>query len=92
MGPQQAAECIPTRETEASKAGKHYVAANETPIYNIGEKQILGNSGEGIPLSMTMQVADLSKVLVSTGKTFDAGNIRLFTKEGGWIVSEQEST
>ena len=38
---------------------------------------------------MTMQVADVSKVLASTGKVCDAGNIQVFTKEGGFIISEK---
>ena len=40
---------------------------------------------------MTMQVADASKVLVSTGKTCDAINIQIFTRRGGWIISEESA-
>ena len=35
---------------------------------------------------MTMQVAPINKVLTSVGKACDAGNVVLFTKDGGYIV------
>ena len=40
---------------------------------------------------MTMQVADVGKVLTSTARVCDAGNIQIFTKNGGWIVNEAQA-
>ena len=68
----------------------YYVAANGTPIHNEGEKRIEGKSDEGINVAMTMQVANVSKVLAGTSKVCDAGNIQVFTKQGGYIISEKQ--
>ena len=72
--------------------GKYYVAANGTPIPNKGEKKLTGKSSEGIDVKMTMQCADVSKVLAGTSKVCDAGNIQVFTKSGGYIISEKEAS
>ena len=40
---------------------------------------------------MTMQVADVQKVLAPTAKACDAGNIQVFTQEDGWTISKNES-
>ena len=69
----------------------YYVAANGTPIHNEGEKQIEGKSDEGINVSMTMQVADVSNTLAGTSKVCDAGNMQLFTRSNGGTGSNPES-
>ena len=59
-------------------------------MYNMGEDKITGNADNGMKVSMTMQVADVQKVLAPTAKVCDAGNIQVFTKDGGWIISKNE--
>ena len=46
-------------------------------------KNITGKAENGRKVSMTKQVADAHKVLASTAKVCDAGNIQMFTKDGG---------
>ena len=57
----------------------------------MGEKKTKGKAENGMNVSMTMQVADVHKALASTAKVCDAGNMQVFTKDGGWIISKNES-
>ena len=80
---------VRTRDIEASRRGMHYSAANGTRIMNQGEKTISGIVEEKVPLNMTWQVAEVEKPLASIGRICDAGNVAVFTKEGGYIVGRK---
>ena len=40
---------------------------------------------------MTTQVADVCKVLASTAKVCNAGNVQVSTKTGGWIIGNVDT-
>ena len=63
VGPPSVAPGIPIRETAASRSGMHYRAANNMKIPNLGGKQLEGIDENGQYVGMTIQVAQVNKVL-----------------------------
>ncbi len=59
MGPKEIAKAFEMKETEMSKKGKGYVAANGSSSNNYGEKKIAGYRRR------RAQCADVNKVLCS---------------------------
>ena len=88
VAPANLAPKVPIKETEASRHGMHYVAANGSRIPNQGEKRVTGYTADNTRLGMTWQIAEV-KTLASIGRMCDAGNIAIFTKEGGYIMSRE---
>ena len=88
MAPKSTARHIGIKETQASKNGIKYIAANGSTISNEGEKRIYGVTDDGVGLDMTWQVADVKKPLASIGRMCDAGNVAIFTDKGGYIVAK----
>ena len=86
VAPVDTANHLEVKETMASKQGVKYVAANGQKISNLGQRRIQGVTDEGTPLGMTWQVAEVKKPLASVGRMCDAGNVAVFTKEGGYVV------
>ena len=80
---------FPIRETEMSKAGAYYEAANGSPIPNLGERDVLGWTNDGIATAQTFQVADVKGPLGSVRKICQAGNYVLFDEVGGVIVNKE---
>ena len=74
MGPKEIASAFETKETEMSKRGIGYVAANGSSIKNYGEKKIVGYTDDGESVSMRVQCADVKKVLCSVRKMNLGGN------------------
>lgn len=72
--PKSTAASIPIKETESSKKGMNYVAANGTEIKNFGEKVVKGVSDEGFEISAKMQVADVKRTLGSVVSMNKTGN------------------
>ena len=67
------------RATIASKKGLNYTSASGHTIKNLGEGDVHARSDEGIPIDMTTQVGDsLTKMLISVGRTGEAGNMTIF--------------
>ena len=89
VNPRSTGEKFGTRDTEDSKRGMHCIAANGTKTMNQGEKTISGITEGNVPQNMTWQVAEVKKPLASIGRTCDAGNTAVFTKEGGCIVGRR---
>ena len=89
VAPRNTGRKVRTRDIEASSRGMHYSAANCTRTMNQGEKTVLGIVEEEVPLSTTQRVAEVEKPLVSIGRICDAGNVAVFTKEGGYIVGRK---
>ena len=86
VAPISTADHLEVKETTASRQGVKYVAANGQKIANLGQRKIQGVTDEGTPLGMTWQVADVKKPLASVGRMCDAGNVAVFTKDGGYVV------
>ena len=62
-------------QTEDSKNGKEYTAANGGKIKNEGQKIIPFTTVEGQELKMKVQVAEVTRMLISASKVAKAGNI-----------------
>ena len=55
----------------------------------MGQKKIQGVTDEVVPLGMTWQIAEVKKPLASIGRMCDAGNVAVFTKDGGYVVPQK---
>jgi hypothetical protein len=62
-------------QTEDSKNGKEYTAANGGKIKNEGQKIIPFTTVEGQELKMKVQIAEVTRMLISASKVANAGNI-----------------
>ena len=61
-------------ETERSKEGKGFVAANNTTIEHYGMRKLKGQGDEFQPLGMIAQVAKVKSTLISVRRMLEAGN------------------
>ena len=80
--PSKVAAAVPTRDTEASRRGLKYRAANGSSILNRGEKTIKGYTNEANLVDMSMQVCDVTKPLGSVRAMLQAGNRVVFDQGG----------
>ena len=69
------------RQSEASRAGVHYVAANGARIANEGEADFAFQDKDGKRHSWVFQVADVNKVLASVSAMVDAGHRVVFDRD-----------
>ena len=79
---------IPVRESHGSRVGQVYYAANGTKLPNLGEKVMNIQTENWENFSLTMQLADVKKPLMSVSKICDAGsgeNLVVFSARGGYI-------
>ena len=74
-------------DTDASRAGVFYTAADGGRIMNIGETTVPIALENGVTTSATFQVADVSRPLMSVGKVCEMGNRVLFGAGGGYILN-----
>ena len=88
VAPPSTAAHIEIEETEMSRSGLYYTAANGQKIDNVGQRTIRALTEDGNKVAMTWQIAAIKRPLASIGKMCDAGNSAIFTKEGGYIVPE----
>eukprot|EP00974_Lingulodinium_polyedra_P094412 9151193-Lingulodinium_polyedra.AAC.1 len=89
VGPRNVAKAFPIVETEDSKNGRNYRAANGSTIRNHGEKVVRGKTKEGQDLTMKMAVADVSKVLASVARMCECGNRVVFDEEGSYVQNKK---
>ena len=75
VGPKEMARAFEMKETEMSRRGIGFVAANESGIKNYGEKKIVGYTDDGESVSMRVQRADVKKILCSVHKMNLGGNV-----------------
>jgi len=88
VGPKEMAKHIPIQETDASKAGVKYKAANGGLIRNLGEKKISGVDCNGNPVKSTWQIADITKPLAGIREMVKVGNRVTFDQENGKCTSK----
>ena len=69
------------RQSEASRQGVHYVAADGVRIANEGEMDFKFQTKEGCEHSWTFQVAAVNKVLASVSALVDSGHRVVFEKD-----------
>lgn len=82
-------ECVETKEGIASRRGVQYEVANGIRIPNVGEKKFQGISDEAITRSITAQVCDVNKALLSVKKVVKAGNRVVFDDEEGSYIEDK---
>ena len=88
--PPTMARNFPTEETERSKTGAGYLAANNSVIKHYGMKRLKGKSDSFRPMSMVAQVADVKSTLVSVHRLLEAGN-RVHFEPGNCYVEHVKS-
>ena len=76
--PEKWCEHVQLHETEASKRGIYYTAANGHRIYNKGERQVTMLSREGDRRNMKFQVCDVERPLGSVSQMCQAGHSVVF--------------
>ena len=69
------------RPSEASRAGVHYVVANDQRIPNEGEADFRFSTKDGKPMSWLFQVAEVNKTLAAVSALVDAGHRVVFDKD-----------
>ena len=84
VGPKALAEWIAIQETEASKTGLQYNAAEGSIIKKLGEKELSVVNENGIPGRITVQIGDkINKLLAAVSKIGHAGNKVTFFDDDG---------
>ena len=78
------------RQTEMSRQGGYYSAANGSRVYNEGVARLQGQVAGGHTVGLDWQVAKVEKPLISTHLLSQAGNTVTYTGTGGYI--ENDST
>ena len=74
------------KATEASRAGKGYMAANGSKIANYGGKKVVGCTDEWTGISMNMQCADVRKTLASVHRMNQGGNAVVLDGNKSYIL------
>ena len=77
---------VSLQPSDASRRGVQYEVANGQRIANLGEKTIQGYTHlEGFARSVTAQVCDVNKPLMSVHKLVKAGHKVVFDEPGAYI-------
>ena len=87
--PRSTAKYFPILETEASRRGLDYRAANGTNIKNHGARSVQGISSEFKQMNMIMNVADVKKTLASAFQIVAAGNKVVLDIDYSYIVHKK---
>ena len=85
----ETARAFKLEETEASKNGLDYAAANGTPIANYGQRVIKGVTGDWAPIHSAVQVAEVKRNLASAMRIVNAGNRIVLDDEGSYIEDKK---
>ena len=80
---------IPIKQGDASRRGVQHEVANGVRIPNLGEKKFQGYSEEGTVRSITTQVCEVNKGLLSVRKVVEAGNRVVFDSKGSYIEDKK---
>ena len=79
---------IETKAGPASKRGTEYEVANGARIPSLGEKKFTAHTEEGGVRSLTAQVCDVNKPLLSVRKVIAGKNRVVFDEDGSYIESK----
>jgi hypothetical protein len=79
---------IPIKESEGSRRGQVYHAADGNKIANRGEKVIEAVTEDGLRYHATYQIAAVTRPLNSISKICDQGNMVIFNRKGGYVLNE----
>ena len=76
---------VPTVQGDPYKKGVKYEVANGQLIPNLGQKTFAGENEGGLRRSLTGQVADVNKSLLSVRRCLQAGNRVVFDPKGSYV-------
>ena len=76
---------VQTTEGAAYRRGVQYEVASGDLIPNLGEKKFEVMNDAGVTRSMTAQVCDVNRALLSVKKVVQSGHRVVFDPEGGYI-------
>ena len=79
---------IELKEGAASRRGTEYEVANGVRIPNLGEKRFVAYTEEGSVRSITAQVCEVKKPLLSVRKVMAGGSRVVFDEDGSYIESK----
>ena len=74
VGPKEVFNMFPLKPSTGSISGRHYVSATKHRTPNLGERKVKFETDEGEMTSMTIQEADIGKVLISVDQLVENGN------------------
>ena len=74
-------------DSEASRAGVYYTAANGGKLFNLGQTHVPIAMEDGVRTMATFQVADVSRPLMSVGRVCAMGNRVIFGAGSGYILN-----
>ena len=77
------------KQGEAAKKGVHYLTADGGRVPNIGETRLRLFTKEKVKCSVTFQVAEIQKPILSVGTLTAMGNTVNFTRFGGTILNQK---
>ena len=77
---------VPVEESEAQCRGVRYETADGTEIENEGQKSFYAMGERGFLKRLQMQLAPVSKPLLSVKRMTELGHNVSFDEEGGWII------
>ena len=77
------------KQGDARRRGVQYEVANDVRIPNLGEKKFQGYSEEGAVRSITTQVCEVNKGLLSVEKVVEAGNRVVLDSTGSYIEDKK---
>ena len=89
VAPKNVAAAFDIKETEASRRGMGFVAANGTKIKNYGEKQVVGYTDGGEGVSLRVQCADVKKTLGSVHRMNQGGNVVVLDGDRSYMVNKR---
>ena len=87
--PRSTGKAFPVKESEMSRSGQSYRAANGSPITAYGERHLSGVSNDWIPFNIKAQVADVKAPLGSVMHMIRAGNRVVFDSQGSYLLNKR---
>jgi len=76
---------IKVQESEGSRNGVQYIAANGAKMPNLGEKKVFFKTKDGMESNVVFQVTHARKPLASVSKIVKKGNKVIFSPSGSYI-------
>jgi phosphohistidine swiveling domain-containing protein len=86
VAPEDEFSSSPLEESEGSRKGRRYIAANGQKVPNLGQRVVKMSTDDGLPLQVCWQVTKVVKPLLSVSKLTSNGNVVILDKNHPRIV------
>ena len=87
IAPPSLATGVTIEESEMSRKGQSFIAADQGRIENQGQQSLHITTNEGKEGMTRVQIGDVNRPLMSVSQMCDQGNYVLFTSEGGSVLN-----